>query len=142
MFRLLAIAIVAGFSWSAFTVTSFAADTKGTDQPSTSTVPSTTSTDPSTTTSTDQSTGDQSKKDEKKKKDKKKDPDEIGNRDVAKGVNFYSLEKEIALGKQMAQQVERQAKIIDDPHRCRVRQSRGAEHRPQLRLPRFLSPSR
>ena len=31
--------------------------------------------------------------------DKKKDPDEIGNRDVGKGVNFYSLEKEIALGK-------------------------------------------
>jgi len=48
-------------------------------------------------------------------KDKKRDPDEIGNRDVGKGVNFYSLEKEIALGKQMAQEVERQAKIIDDP---------------------------
>ena len=31
--------------------------------------------------------------------DKKKDPDEIGNRDVGKGVNFYSIEKEIALGK-------------------------------------------
>ena len=39
-------------------------------------------------------------------KDKKKDPDEIGNRDVGKGVNFYSLEKEIALGKQLAQEVE------------------------------------
>ena len=47
--------------------------------------------------------------------DKKKDPDEIGNRDVGKGINFYSLEKEIALGKQLAQEVERQAKIIDDP---------------------------
>jgi predicted Zn-dependent protease len=47
--------------------------------------------------------------------DKKKDPDEIGNRDVGKGVNFYSLDKEIALGKQLAQEVERQAKIIDDP---------------------------
>src|ERR1700719_4392291 len=47
--------------------------------------------------------------------DKKKDPDEIGNRDVGKGVNFYSIEKEIALGKALAQQVERQAKIIDDP---------------------------
>ena len=43
------------------------------------------------------------------------DPDEIGNRDVGKGVNFYSLEKEIAIGKQLAQEVERQAKIIDDP---------------------------
>jgi len=48
-------------------------------------------------------------------KDKKKDPDEIGNRDVGKGVNFYSLEKEIGLGKQLAQEVERQAKIVDDP---------------------------
>lgn len=44
-----------------------------------------------------------------------KDPEEIGNRDVGKGVNFYSFEKEIALGKQMAQEVERQAKIVDDP---------------------------
>jgi beta-barrel assembly-enhancing protease len=48
-------------------------------------------------------------------KDKKNDPDEIGNRDVGKGINFYSIEKEIALGKQMAQEVERQAKIVDDP---------------------------
>ncbi|HKD09019.1 MAG TPA: M48 family metallopeptidase [Bryobacteraceae bacterium] len=49
--------------------------------------------------------------------DKKKDPDEIGNRDVSKGIvpNWYSIEKEIALGKQMAQEVERQAKIVDDP---------------------------
>src|SRR5262245_21854247 len=46
---------------------------------------------------------------------KKKDPEEIGNRDVGKGMNFYSLEKEIALGKQLAQEVERQAKVIDDP---------------------------
>src|ERR1700689_1489410 len=46
---------------------------------------------------------------------KEKDPDQIGNRDVGKGVNFYSIEKEIALGKQMAQEVERQAKIVEDP---------------------------
>lgn len=46
---------------------------------------------------------------------KEKDPDEIGNRDVGKGLNWYSLEKEIALGKQLAQEVERQAKVIDDP---------------------------
>jgi predicted Zn-dependent protease len=46
---------------------------------------------------------------------KKKDPDAIGNRDVDKGINFYSLEKEIALGKQLAQEVERQAKVVDDP---------------------------
>src|ERR1035438_1981186 len=47
--------------------------------------------------------------------DKNKNPDAIGDRDVGKGVNFYSIEKEIALGKGLAQQVERQAKIIDEP---------------------------
>lgn len=51
--------------------------------------------------------------------DKNKDPDQIGNRDVGKGTVkdpiFYSVEKEIAIGKQMAQEVERQAKIVDDP---------------------------
>ena len=46
---------------------------------------------------------------------KKKDPDAIGDRNVSGGVNFYSIEKEIALGKGLAQQVEKQAKIIDDP---------------------------
>src|SRR5664279_3265498 len=50
-----------------------------------------------------------------KKGDKKKDPEAIGDRDVGKGVNFYSIEKEIALGKQLAQEVERQAKIVEDP---------------------------
>jgi predicted Zn-dependent protease len=47
--------------------------------------------------------------------DPKKDPDQIGSRNVSGKVNFYSLEKEIALGKGLAQQVERQAKIINDP---------------------------
>ena len=46
---------------------------------------------------------------------KKDDPSQIGNRDVSSGVNFYSLEKERALGRQLAQEVERQAKIVDDP---------------------------
>ncbi len=45
----------------------------------------------------------------------KKDPDAIGDRNVSGKVNFYSLEKEIALGKSMAQQVERQSKVINDP---------------------------
>ncbi|MBI3208745.1 MAG: M48 family metalloprotease [Candidatus Solibacter usitatus] len=48
-------------------------------------------------------------------KDKKKDPEEIGNRDVGKGINIYSIEKEIRLGKGLAQEIERQAKIVDDP---------------------------
>jgi predicted Zn-dependent protease len=43
------------------------------------------------------------------------DPSQIGNRDVGKGVDFYSIEKEIALGKQMAEEVERTSKVINDP---------------------------
>src|SRR5215467_3606363 len=45
----------------------------------------------------------------------KEDVDAIGNRNPGKGVNFYSLEHEIALGKQLAQEVERTSKMIDDP---------------------------
>lgn len=48
-------------------------------------------------------------------KDKKKDPAEIGDRNVSKGLNFYSLDQELALGKQLAIEVEKQAKIVDDP---------------------------
>src|ERR1700722_16323833 len=43
------------------------------------------------------------------------DVDAIGNRNVGKGVNFYSLEREIAMGKAYAQEVERSAKMVDDP---------------------------
>ncbi len=49
------------------------------------------------------------------KKNPKDDPDAIGNRNVGQGINFYSLEKEIALGKQLAQEVEREAKVVNDP---------------------------
>jgi beta-barrel assembly-enhancing protease len=52
---------------------------------------------------------------ESKNRNKKKDVDAIGDRDVDGGLNFYSLEKEIALGKQLATQVERHSKIVDDP---------------------------
>lgn len=48
-------------------------------------------------------------------KDKKHDPDAIGDRDVAKGVNFYSLEKEVALGKSMAEEVEQESRVVTDP---------------------------
>jgi len=102
MRRYLGLAIIAGFSLTTSSFRGFAADTKSTDTPST---------DPTTQTDQDK---DKDKKDEKKK-NKKKDPDEIGNRDVSRGPNFYSLEKEIALGKQLAQEVERQTKVIDDP---------------------------
>jgi len=48
-------------------------------------------------------------------KNSKEDVEAIGNRNVGKGVNFYSLEHEIALGKSLAQEVERSSKLIDDP---------------------------
>jgi predicted Zn-dependent protease len=48
-------------------------------------------------------------------KDKKVDIDKSGGDNVGKGVNLYSLEKEIALGRQLAQEVEREAKIVADP---------------------------
>src|SRR6266536_66711 len=48
-------------------------------------------------------------------KNSKEDVEAIGNRGVGKGVNFYSREREIALGKQLAQEVERSSKLIDDP---------------------------
>jgi predicted Zn-dependent protease len=44
-----------------------------------------------------------------------KDVNSVGNRSVGKGVNLYSLEREIALGKGAAQEVERSAKMITDP---------------------------
>jgi beta-barrel assembly-enhancing protease len=61
-----------------------------------------TSSNPSTTTKTNS-------------KNAKNDPDTIGDRNVTCKVNFYSIEKEIALGKGLAQEVERQAKIVNDP---------------------------
>lgn len=57
----------------------------------------------------------QTQKPKKVIKDKKKDPDAIGERDVGKGLNWYSIEKEIAMGKSFAMEIERMAKIVDDP---------------------------
>ena len=57
-------------------------------------------------------------KDKAKAKSKKKnaDVDNIGNRNINKGsINFISLEKEIAMGRQLAAEIERQVKLIDDP---------------------------
>jgi predicted Zn-dependent protease len=65
----------------------------------------------------DSSQSDADQKSEKKvhPKNSKEDVDAIGNRGVGKGINFFSLEKEIALGKGLAQEVERTSKMIDDP---------------------------
>ena len=77
--------------------------------------------DPSQTQQPPQQTQQQSgtqpvqQKDTVNPKNSKEDVEAIGNRGVGKGVNFYSLEREIALGKQLAQEVERSSKLIDDP---------------------------
>jgi predicted Zn-dependent protease len=47
---------------------------------------------------------------------KNSDVDTVGQRDVNKHqINFISLEKEIAMGKQLAAEVERTVKLINDP---------------------------
>jgi predicted Zn-dependent protease len=39
----------------------------------------------------------------------------IGNRGVGKGLDFYSIQHEIELGKQLSQEVEKTAKFVNDP---------------------------
>ena len=47
---------------------------------------------------------------------KNSDLEEIGNRNVNKGNwNIISIEKEIALGRQLSRQIERQVKLVEDP---------------------------
>jgi len=45
----------------------------------------------------------------------KEDVEAIGNRKVSCHMNWFSFEKEIAIGKSLAQEVERSSKLIDDP---------------------------
>jgi predicted Zn-dependent protease len=54
---------------------------------------------------------------DKKKPGKKDDVDEIGNRDIGgRGLgNWYSIDKEVRVGKQYAQQVEQTVKLVNDP---------------------------
>ena len=57
-------------------------------------------------------------KEKSKSKSKKKnaDVDNIGTRNINKGsINFFSLEKEIAMGRQLAAEIERQVKLLNDP---------------------------
>jgi len=66
---------------------------------------------------TQQQTGSQpvQQKDTVTPKNSKEDVEAIGNRGVGKGVNLFSLEREISLGKALAQEVERSSKLVDDP---------------------------
>ena len=45
----------------------------------------------------------------------KYDVTRIGDRGIGTNLNFYSIEKEQALGRELSQQVEQQAKLITDP---------------------------
>src|SRR5438477_7679650 len=55
-------------------------------------------------------------KDKAKSKKKNSDVENIGNRNINKGsINFISLDKEIAMGRQLAAEIERQVRLIDDP---------------------------
>jgi predicted Zn-dependent protease len=45
----------------------------------------------------------------------KYDVSKIGERGIGGGVNFYSIEKEQALGRQLAQEVEQSTRLINDP---------------------------
>jgi predicted Zn-dependent protease len=50
------------------------------------------------------------------KKKKNSDVENIGTRDINKGtINFVSLDREIAMGRDMAQQVEQESKLLKDP---------------------------
>ncbi len=72
---------------------------------------------PAQTQQPQQQTGSQpvQQKDTVTPKNSKEDVEAIGNRSVGKGINLYSLEREISLGKGLAQEVERSSKLIDDP---------------------------
>src|SRR5215831_9222076 len=61
---------------------------------------------------------DKNSKDKDKAKNKKKNSDveNIGNRNINKGsINFFSLDREIAMGRQLAAEIERQVKLNEDP---------------------------
>jgi predicted Zn-dependent protease len=58
----------------------------------------------------------QQAKDKDKNKKKNSDVDNIGNRNINKGsINFISVDKEIAMGRELSAEVEKQVKLIDDP---------------------------
>jgi beta-barrel assembly-enhancing protease len=78
-----------------------------------STTPQSTTSTPAAPTQDQQSSAPAS--DPNVKPGSKQDVSAIGNRSVGKGLDFYSLESEIALGKKLAQEVDRSAKFITDP---------------------------
>ena len=68
-------------------------------------------------TDKDKKSKDKKDKDEEKHHGGKSDVDAIGNRDIGnRGLgNWYSIEKEVRMGKEYAQQVEASVKLVNDP---------------------------
>jgi beta-barrel assembly-enhancing protease len=68
-------------------------------------------------TDKDKKSKDKKEKDEDKHHSGKNDVDAIGNRDIGnRGLgNWYSIEKEVRMGKEYAQQVEASVKLVNDP---------------------------
>jgi predicted Zn-dependent protease len=53
---------------------------------------------------------------DKKPLSEKENPELIGKRNINKHqINFYSLDKEVAIGRQFAQEIDREAKLVEDP---------------------------
>lgn len=78
--------------------------------------------DPAKTSSSDKDNDKDKNKDKDKAKPKQKgkkknsDVENIGSRNINKGsINFFSLEKEIQMGRQLAAEIERQVKLLNDP---------------------------
>src|SRR3989475_10378195 len=72
--------------------------------------------DQTNTSSKDKDQDKDKSKSKQKSKKKNSDVENIGNRNINKGsLNFFSLEKEIQMGRQLAAEIERQVKLIEDP---------------------------
>ena len=50
-----------------------------------------------------------------RKIDPRYDITKIGNRDIGKGLDFYSMEKEIALGRELSKQIDSSVHLVTDP---------------------------
>jgi predicted Zn-dependent protease len=95
-----------------FAPAAFAADDKSaTDNPKQDTSKQDSTSQDSSSSSND------AKAESKKGSGGKDDVDAIGNRDIGKrGLgNWYSIEKEIRMGKEFAQQIEQSVKLVQDP---------------------------
>ena len=50
-----------------------------------------------------------------KKVDAKYDVSKIGNRNIGAGLDFYSTDKEIALGRELSKEIENSVRLVKDP---------------------------